>query len=77
MQRNSKFFFLKKKEKEYTLTKLLIHIRFQIKAAAVINSSFKEILYLDSDNLPATDPSFLFETEEYKSTGALFWPDFW
>lgn len=51
--------------------------RFQIKAAAVINSSFKEILYLDSDNVPVQDPTFLFETEEYKNTGALFWPDFW
>lgn len=51
--------------------------RFQIKAAAVINSSFKEILYLDSDNLPAQDPTFLFETKEFKNTGALFWPDFW
>lgn len=51
--------------------------RFQIKAAAIINSSFKEVLYLDSDNLSATDPTFLFDTPEYKSTGALFWPDFW
>jgi hypothetical protein len=51
--------------------------RFQIKAAAIINSSFKELLYLDSDNLPAHDPTFLFDTPEYKSTGALFWPDFW
>ncbi|ORE11301.1 hypothetical protein BCV72DRAFT_192534, partial [Rhizopus microsporus var. microsporus] len=51
--------------------------QFQIKAAAVINSSFKEILYLDSDNIPARDPTFLFDTPEYKKTGALFWPDFW
>ncbi|KAG0741215.1 hypothetical protein G6F57_010583 [Rhizopus arrhizus] len=51
--------------------------QFQIKAAAIINSAFKEVLYLDSDNIPARDPTFLFDTPEYKETGALFWPDFW
>ncbi|EIE79398.1 hypothetical protein RO3G_04103 [Rhizopus delemar RA 99-880] len=51
--------------------------QFQIKAAAIINSAFKEVLYLDSDNIPARDPTFLFDTPEYKKTGALFWPDFW
>lgn len=51
--------------------------QFQIKAAAIINSAFKEVLYLDSDNIPAQDPTFLFDTPEYKNTGALFWPDFW
>ncbi|KAI8876902.1 glycosyltransferase family 71 protein [Backusella circina FSU 941] len=51
--------------------------QFQIKAAAIINSAFSEVLYLDSDNVPTRDPSFLFDTEEYKQTGALFWPDFW
>ncbi|KAI8368463.1 mannosyltransferase putative-domain-containing protein [Blakeslea trispora] len=51
--------------------------QFQIKAAAIINSSFREVLYLDSDNVPVTDPSFLFDVQEYQATGALFWPDFW
>lgn len=64
------------------LVRPIIHRRnadkqFQIKAAAVINSAFKEVLYLDSDNIPAHDPTFLFDTPEYKATGALFWPDFW
>jgi hypothetical protein len=35
------------------------------------------VLYLDSDNVPAQDPSFLFDATEYERTGALFWPDFW
>ncbi|KAI8980467.1 mannosyltransferase putative-domain-containing protein [Pilobolus umbonatus] len=65
-----------------TLPRPIIHRRggekqFQIKAAAIINSSFKEVLYLDSDNIPAKDPTDLFYTDEYNSTSALFWPDFW
>ncbi|KAI7901759.1 mannosyltransferase putative-domain-containing protein [Cokeromyces recurvatus] len=51
--------------------------QFQIKASVIINSRFKEVLYLDSDNIPANDPTFLFDMPVYKSTGALFWPDFW
>ena len=40
-------------------------------------TSFAEVLVLDADNLPLADPSFLFESPEYKSSGSLFWPDFW
>ncbi|KAJ3128278.1 hypothetical protein HK098_004853 [Nowakowskiella sp. JEL0407] len=50
---------------------------FQVKSASILNSNFTEILYLDSDNLPMMDPSFLFEIEAYKLTGAIMWPDFW
>ncbi|GAA5796110.1 mannosyltransferase putative-domain-containing protein [Helicostylum pulchrum] len=51
--------------------------QFQVKAAAIINSSFRDVLYLDSDNIPTRDPTFLFDTKEFKQTGAIFWPDFW
>lgn len=51
--------------------------QFQIKAASIINSDFEEVLYLDSDNAPSRDPTFLFDSPNYKRTGALFWPDFW
>lgn len=34
-------------------------------------------MYLDSDNIPTRDPTFLFSTKEFKQTGAIFWPDFW
>ncbi|ORZ10142.1 mannosyltransferase putative-domain-containing protein [Absidia repens] len=51
--------------------------QFQIKVAAIINSAFENVLYLDSDNIPTTDPSFLFDHPAYLKTGALFWPDFW
>jgi hypothetical protein len=51
--------------------------QFQVKAAAIINSSFRHVLYLDSDNIPTRDPTFLFHTKEYTTFGAIFWPDFW
>ncbi|KAI7889777.1 mannosyltransferase putative-domain-containing protein [Mucor mucedo] len=51
--------------------------QFQVKAAAIINSRFQHVLFLDSDNIPTRDPSFLFATPEYKHKGAIFWPDFW
>lgn len=49
---------------------------FQIKALAISQSSFKEILWLDSDSYPLRNPESLFETEEYKETGLLLWPDY-
>lgn len=50
---------------------------FQIKVAAWVNSAFEEIIGLDSDVMAIRDPSYLFETEEYKRTGQIFWPDWW
>ena len=50
---------------------------FQIKVAAWLNSGFEEIIGLDSDVMPVSDPSYLFETDVYKRTGQIFWPDWW
>ncbi|CAE6510870.1 unnamed protein product [Rhizoctonia solani] len=50
---------------------------FQIKAAAIAKSSFGEVLYLDSDNIPLSDPSILFDEPLYRNgPRAVFWPDF-
>lgn len=46
-----------------------------LKSVAVSRCPFEEVLFLDSDNLPVRDPSFLFEIPQYKATGAVFWPD--
>ena len=48
-----------------------------LKALMLYLTSFAEVLVLDADNLPLADPSFLFESPEYVSSGSLFWPDFW
>jgi hypothetical protein len=50
---------------------------FHVKTAAIVNSRFQEVLYLDSDNLPIRNPEYLFQDPHYIKTGSLFWPDFW
>jgi len=47
-----------------------------MKAVALFHSSFEEILMMDADNLPASDPTYLFNTEEFLATGNLYWHDF-
>lgn len=48
---------------------------WEIKPYSIINSSFEEVLYIDSDNVPVRNPEFLFGASQYESTGAVFWPD--
>lgn len=48
---------------------------WELKPFSVLHSNFKEVLYLDADNIPAKDPSYLFDLPEYKRLGAIFWPD--
>ncbi|KAL3658745.1 hypothetical protein V7S43_016380 [Phytophthora oleae] len=50
---------------------------FSTKIHAVQHSKFENVLFLDADNVPVRDPTFLFETREFREHGALFWPDFW
>ncbi|KAH6876598.1 mannosyltransferase putative-domain-containing protein [Thelonectria olida] len=51
---------------------------YQLKAPALLLSSFAEVLLLDSDSIPLVDPSKeIFETEPYLSNGLITWPDFW
>jgi hypothetical protein len=49
---------------------------WELKAYALVHSRFREVLLLDADNAPVCNPEFLFETRQFKSTGAIFWPDF-
>ncbi len=50
---------------------------FQLKALAILFSSFETILYLDSDCMPLRNPSELLSTEPFASTGLVSWPDYW
>lgn len=50
---------------------------FQLKPLAILHSDLAEVLLLDSDNVPLRDPSFLFDTVEFRNAGSVFWPDFW
>ncbi|KAJ8577749.1 hypothetical protein ON010_g1457 [Phytophthora cinnamomi] len=51
--------------------------RFVAKVHAIYHSSFDRVLFLDADNVPVRDPSFLFDSPAFLRTGAIFWPDFW
>ena len=48
---------------------------FPIKTAALIHSKLKEVMFIDADCFPVRDFEFLFESEEYKQTGSVFFPD--
>ncbi|ETP53083.1 hypothetical protein F442_01986 [Phytophthora nicotianae P10297] len=50
---------------------------FNSKVYAIIHTEFEHVLFLDADNVPVRDPSYLFKTPEFLQTGAIFWPDFW
>lgn len=50
---------------------------FQLKALAILLSSFESVLYLDSDCMPLRDPSKLLSSEPFLSTGLVTWPDYW
>jgi alpha 1,2-mannosyltransferase len=50
---------------------------WMLKPLAIKLSSFKEVLFLDADNIPVVNPEFLFQSPGYKESGAMFWPDFW
>lgn len=49
---------------------------YELKPYALLHSRFRELLLLDADNVPIVNPEFLFETGEYRDTGAVFWPDY-
>ena len=48
---------------------------WELKPLSTLYSSFKEVLYLDADNIPAKDPTYLFDLPQYRELGAIFWPD--
>lgn len=44
---------------------------WELNPYSVLHSSFKEVLFLDADNLPVKDPTYLFDENEYKRTGSI------
>jgi hypothetical protein len=48
---------------------------WELKAFAVVHSRFREVLYLDSDCYPVSDPTYLFNDEAFKRHRAIFFPD--
>ena len=50
---------------------------YRTKVAALLSSSFEEVLFLDSDSIALQNVCELFEHPTYKKHGAIFWPDLW
>lgn len=50
---------------------------YQLKALAILASSFEKVMYLDSDVLAVENPDRLFDSELFKKYGMITWPDFW
>jgi hypothetical protein len=46
-----------------------------LKPYAIAHSRFREVLYLDADTVPLTDPRPIFEWDAYRQSGMLTWPD--
>ena len=44
-----------------------------LKPFAIVHSEFKNVLWLDSDNVPVADPTYLFSTDQFRRLGAVFW----
>ncbi|MCD8533616.1 MAG: alpha-1,3-mannosyltransferase family protein [Verrucomicrobia bacterium] len=47
---------------------------WELKAYALVHSAFDQVILLDADNVPVRHPEFLFETPQFKETGALSGP---
>jgi hypothetical protein len=48
---------------------------YQIKAIAILMSSFEEVVWMDVDNYALHDPALLFDTAAYAKHGVILWPD--
>ena len=50
--------------------------RYQLKALALVFSSFEDVLLLDADNIPIEQPEHILNSEPFSSTGFVSWPDY-
>lgn len=48
---------------------------WQLKAYALLHTRFREVLLLDADCYPVRNPEILFDWQDYREHGAVFWPD--
>jgi hypothetical protein len=48
---------------------------YALKCFALAHTTFRDVLFMDADNLPASDPTSLFESPVFQQEGNLFWRD--
>ncbi|PGH21640.1 hypothetical protein AJ80_03073 [Polytolypa hystricis UAMH7299] len=51
--------------------------KYQFKIFSLLFSSFEDVMFLDADAFPMSNPDLLFTSEPFKSKGMIIWPDFW
>jgi len=49
---------------------------WELNPYSIIHSRFKEVIFLDADNVPLINPEVLFDTPQYQATKSIFWPDY-
>ena len=49
----------------------------QTETAAILLSSFHQIIYLSSDTIPVVKPDDTFHSQAFQKSGVVLWPDFW
>src|SRR5579859_2117285 len=49
---------------------------WECKVHAIFGCSFEQVLLIDADNIPLTDPGFVFDSPQFARYGQMFWPDF-
>lgn len=52
-------------------------VKFTFKTLALLFSSFEQVLFLDCDAFPVSNPDSTFTTEPFISSGWVMWPDYW
>ncbi|GIW90589.1 MAG: hypothetical protein KatS3mg109_1021 [Pirellulaceae bacterium] len=63
----------RKLEKEYPCR---ILCGWELKPYSALYSPFEQVLFLDADNGPVRDVTYLFDTPHFQQYGAIFWPDY-
>ena len=56
---------------------MLVICRYKLKVFTIYAAPYKEVLFLDNEAPPLLKPEILFEMEEYRQHGSMFWPDDW
>lgn len=50
---------------------------YQLKALAMLFSSFEKLLFLDADNFPVSAPEPILSSHVFEENGLVLWPDYW
>ncbi len=48
---------------------------WESKAYSLLHAPFEQVIYMDADCNPTRDPTYLFDSPQFKHYGAIFWPD--